>query len=162
MLLHARADAADSENLNVPFEDVRAVKLRSSYQPLILAPADNPLRNDILAFADMPQRRHHRYLSLTLSTRPEAGARSPLVVSPFGQRPFDRGRLSLMIGCVGRYRVRPKRRVLDNQGGASRHPSSVHEDRSPGPHLFGGQLVHWTTRTTRLASVAATDSPPIR
>jgi hypothetical protein len=73
LLLHARADAADSEYLNVLFEDVRAVKLRSSYQPLILVPAGNPVRNDILAFADMPERHRHRYLSLTLSTQPEAG-----------------------------------------------------------------------------------------
>jgi hypothetical protein len=72
-LLHARADAAHLEYLNVLFEDVRAVKLRSSYQPLILAPARGPVRNDILAFADMPVRHRHRYLSLTLSTEPEHG-----------------------------------------------------------------------------------------
>jgi hypothetical protein len=44
------------------FEDVRAVKLRSSYQPLILGAAGNSVRNDILDFADMPQRHRHRYL----------------------------------------------------------------------------------------------------
>jgi len=32
LLLHARADATDFEYLNVLFEDVRAVKLRSSYE----------------------------------------------------------------------------------------------------------------------------------
>ncbi|GGM69583.1 hypothetical protein ACFFX1_14585 [Dactylosporangium sucinum] len=73
LLLHAHAEGADADHLNVLFEDVRAVKLRSSYQPLILAPAANPVREDILAFADMPERHQHRYLSLTLSTRPEAG-----------------------------------------------------------------------------------------
>jgi hypothetical protein len=73
LLLHARAEAADFEYLNVLFEDVRAVKLRSSYQPLILAPAGDPVRNDILAFADVPERHQHQYLSLTVSTRPEAG-----------------------------------------------------------------------------------------
>jgi len=73
LLLHAHADAADFEHLNVLFEDVRAVKLRSSYQPLILAPAGNPVRDDILAFADIPERHQHRFLSLTPSTSPEAG-----------------------------------------------------------------------------------------
>jgi hypothetical protein len=73
LLLHAHADSSHLEHLNVLFEDVRAVKLRSSYQPLILAPAGNPARNDILAFADMPERHRLRYLSLTLSTEPEAG-----------------------------------------------------------------------------------------
>lgn len=73
LLLHAHADTTHFEHLNVLFEDVRAVKLRPSYQPLILAPADNPVRNDILAFADMPERHRLRYLSLTLSTEPEAG-----------------------------------------------------------------------------------------
>jgi hypothetical protein len=73
LLLHARADAADSEYLNVLFEDVRAVKLRSSYRPLILAPAGDPIRNDILAFAEIPEQHRLRYLSLTLSAQPEAG-----------------------------------------------------------------------------------------
>lgn len=73
LLLHARADAAHVEYLNVLFGDVRAVKLRSSYQPLILMAVGNPIRNDILDFADMPPRHRHRYLSLTLSTEPEAG-----------------------------------------------------------------------------------------
>ncbi|GIE35774.1 hypothetical protein Ait01nite_088190 [Actinoplanes italicus] len=72
LLMHARADTADPEYLNVLFEDVRAVKLRSSYQPLILASASNPVRNDILAFAAIPERHRHRFLSLTLSTEPEA------------------------------------------------------------------------------------------
>jgi hypothetical protein len=73
LLLHASADAGDSEHLNVVFEDVRAVKLRRSYQPLILMAARDPVRNDILAFADVPERHQRRYLSLTLSTRPDAG-----------------------------------------------------------------------------------------
>jgi hypothetical protein len=73
LLLHAHAEAADAEHLNVLFEDVRAVKLRSSYQPLILALAAHPVRDDILAFADIPERHRPRYLSLTLSARPEAG-----------------------------------------------------------------------------------------
>ena len=73
LLLHAHADTTHLEHLNVLFEDVRAVKLRSSYQPLILAPAGNLVRDDILAFADVPQQHRLRYLSLTLSTEPEAG-----------------------------------------------------------------------------------------
>jgi len=73
LLLHAHADTTHLEHVNVLFEDVRAVKLRSSYQPLILAPAGNPVRNDILAFADIPERHRLRYLSVTLSTDPEAG-----------------------------------------------------------------------------------------
>jgi hypothetical protein len=73
LLLHARADAAHLEYLNVLFEDVRAVKLPSSYQPLILALARSPVRSDILAFAHMPVRHRHRYLSLTLSAEPEDG-----------------------------------------------------------------------------------------
>jgi hypothetical protein len=73
LLLHARAGATDAEHLNVLFEDVRAVKLRSSYQPLILSPTDDLSRDDILAFAGIPERHQHRYLSLTLSTQPEAG-----------------------------------------------------------------------------------------
>ncbi|MCO8273805.1 hypothetical protein M1L60_24715 [Actinoplanes sp. TRM 88003] len=31
------------------------------------------MRDDILAFAEVPERHQHRYLSLTLSTEPEAG-----------------------------------------------------------------------------------------
>jgi len=73
LLLHAHADTTHLEHLNVLFEDVRAVKLRSSYQPLILALAANPVRDDILAFADVPERHRLRYLTLTLSTEPEAG-----------------------------------------------------------------------------------------
>ncbi|MFD0583653.1 hypothetical protein [Dactylosporangium darangshiense] len=73
LLLHSHAGAADAEHLNVLFEDVRAVKLRSSYQPLILRPADGPARDDILDFAGLPERHQHRFLSLTLSTRPEIG-----------------------------------------------------------------------------------------
>ena len=53
LLLHSRADAAGSEHINVLFEGVRAVKLRSWYQPLILAPADDSVRSDILNFADV-------------------------------------------------------------------------------------------------------------
>jgi hypothetical protein len=44
-----RAGSADLEYLNVLFEDVRAVKLRASYRPLILQPADDSTRVDILA-----------------------------------------------------------------------------------------------------------------
>jgi hypothetical protein len=74
LLLHARAGDADLEHLNVLFEDVRAVKLRSSYQPLTLRPADDPIRTEILTFADVPARHQHRYLTLTLpSPSGEAG-----------------------------------------------------------------------------------------
>jgi hypothetical protein len=68
LLLYARAGAADLEHLSVLFEDVRAVKLRSSYRPLMLRPADDPTRTEILTFADMPARHQHRYLTLTLSS----------------------------------------------------------------------------------------------
>ena len=73
LLLHAHAGAADVEHVNVLFEDVRAVKLRTSYQPLILASAAHAMRDGILAFADIPQRHRFQYLSLTLSARPESG-----------------------------------------------------------------------------------------
>jgi hypothetical protein len=73
LLMHSLAEAADSDHLNVLFEDVRAVKLRWSYHPLVLMPAGNPIRNEILSFADIPERHQHRYMSLTLSTRPDAG-----------------------------------------------------------------------------------------
>jgi hypothetical protein len=46
--LHARPGEADLEHLSVLFEDVRAVKLRSSYRPLILRPADDPTHTEIL------------------------------------------------------------------------------------------------------------------
>jgi hypothetical protein len=82
LLLHARAGAADFDYLNVVFEDVSGVKLRSSYQQLILVPTGNPVRKDILAFADVPERHQHRYLSLTLST---------LVVADGPRRPFRCG-----------------------------------------------------------------------
>jgi hypothetical protein len=70
LLLHAHADATYLEHVNVLFEDVRAVKLRSSYEPLSLAPAGDPVRNDMLAFADIPERHRRRFLTLTLSTEP--------------------------------------------------------------------------------------------
>ena len=73
LLLHAHAGTAHLEHLNLLFEDVRAVKLRASYQPLILALADNPTRDGILIFAEIPERHRHRYLSLTLANEPEAG-----------------------------------------------------------------------------------------
>jgi hypothetical protein len=73
LLLHSHGGAAGVEHINVLFEDVRAVKLRSSYEPLILAKAGHQLRAEILAFADLPESHRHRYLSLTLSTQPEAG-----------------------------------------------------------------------------------------
>jgi hypothetical protein len=70
LLLHARAGAAESEHLNVLFEDVRAVNLRSSYQPLILGSAGDPARDDIPAFAGIPPQHRHRYLALELPSRP--------------------------------------------------------------------------------------------
>jgi len=70
LLLHARASDDELEHLNVLFEDVRAVKLRSSYQPLILRPADDEIRAEMLTFADIPARHRHRYLSLILPSPP--------------------------------------------------------------------------------------------
>ena len=68
LLLHAHADSSHDEHLNVLFEDVRAVKLRASYQPLILQPADQNTHADILTFAQIPARHQARYLCLTLPT----------------------------------------------------------------------------------------------
>jgi hypothetical protein len=68
LLLHARAGASDPEHVDVVFEGVRAVKLRSSYQPLILQPADETTRAQILTFADVPARHRTRMLCLTLPT----------------------------------------------------------------------------------------------
>ena len=68
LLLHARADDGHREHINVLFEDVRAVKLRSSFQPLILLSADAATRADILAFAEIPERHRLRYLCLVLPT----------------------------------------------------------------------------------------------
>jgi hypothetical protein len=74
LLLHSRASDADSDHLNVLFEDVRAVKLHTSYQPLVLRPADDLARAEMLTFAGIPARHQHRYLSLTLPSPPgEAG-----------------------------------------------------------------------------------------
>lgn len=70
LLLHAPAGDDEREHLNVLFEDVRAVKLRSSYRPLILRPADGQIRNEMLAFADIPARHRHTYLSLILPSPP--------------------------------------------------------------------------------------------
>jgi len=68
LLLQAHADGSHDEHLNVLFEDVRAVKLRSSYHPLILQPADRDTRASILTFAQIPPRHQARYLCLTLPT----------------------------------------------------------------------------------------------
>ncbi len=57
LLLHARADGGHNEHLNVLFEGVLAVKLRSAYHPLILQPADQHAGASIVAFAQIPARR---------------------------------------------------------------------------------------------------------
>ncbi|MFC3500614.1 hypothetical protein ACFOOK_06470 [Micromonospora krabiensis] len=67
-MLHAHADSSHNEHLNVIFEDVRAVKLCPSYDPLILQPAEHDTRANILAFARIPERHLARYLCLTLPT----------------------------------------------------------------------------------------------
>jgi hypothetical protein len=66
LLLHAQADRSHDEHINVLFEDVRAVKLRSSYHPLILQPANQDTRVGILTFAQVPARYQARFLCLTL------------------------------------------------------------------------------------------------
>jgi hypothetical protein len=66
LVFHARAGDAGLDHVNVLFEDVRAVKLRSSYQPLILQPADESARADLLTFADIPPRHQARMLCLAL------------------------------------------------------------------------------------------------
>jgi hypothetical protein len=68
LLLHAHADHSHREHTNVLFEDVRAVKLRSSFQPLILLPADAAARAGALTFAEVPERHRFRYLCLILPT----------------------------------------------------------------------------------------------
>jgi hypothetical protein len=69
LLLFAHAGHDHDEHLSVLFEDVRAVKLQSSYQPLILQPADDDTRAGILSFAQVPARHHQaRFLCLALPT----------------------------------------------------------------------------------------------
>ncbi|MFI7219224.1 hypothetical protein [Micromonospora maritima] len=68
LLLHAHADSNHDEHINVFFDDVRAVKLRSSYHPLILQPANQDTRASSLAFAQVPPRHQARFLCLTLPT----------------------------------------------------------------------------------------------
>ncbi|MGK5444585.1 hypothetical protein ACSNN7_22555 [Micromonospora sp. URMC 105] len=68
LLLHAHADSSHDEHINVIFEDVRAVKLRSSYHPLTLQPAEQDARASILAFAQVSARHQARFLCLTLPT----------------------------------------------------------------------------------------------
>lgn len=58
------------EHLNVLFEDVRAVKLRSSYRPLILRPANGEIRSGMLDFGGIPAGYRHRYLALILPSPP--------------------------------------------------------------------------------------------
>ncbi|MET7804168.1 hypothetical protein [Micromonospora chersina] len=68
LLLHAHADSSHNEHLNVIFEDVRAVKLCPSYNPLILQSAEDDTRANILAFAQVPEHHQARYLCLALPT----------------------------------------------------------------------------------------------
>ncbi|SEG91768.1 hypothetical protein SAMN04489712_13045 [Thermomonospora echinospora] len=68
LLMHGHADANGDEHINVLFEDVRAVKLRTFYDPLVLQPADEQTRLSILDFAQVPARFHARFLCLTLPT----------------------------------------------------------------------------------------------
>jgi hypothetical protein len=96
LLLHARAGEADLEHLDVVFEDVRAVKLRSSYRPLILRAADDITREHVLTFAGIPARHRHRYLSLTLPSPPgEEGfivcGRTTVLTVPKAQAPGSLG-----------------------------------------------------------------------
>jgi hypothetical protein len=67
LLLHSRAGAADADYVNVLFEDVRAVKLRSSYRPLILQPAEEAMREQLIGFAGIPPLFHDRMLYVVLS-----------------------------------------------------------------------------------------------
>jgi hypothetical protein len=67
LVFHARAGGADVEHINVLFEGVRAVKLRSSYRPLILHLADESARGPLLASAGIPARHQARMLCLALS-----------------------------------------------------------------------------------------------
>jgi len=57
------------ENVYVLFEAVRAVKLRSSFRPLVLQPADQRTRGQLLAFAGIPARHHASMLCLALPYR---------------------------------------------------------------------------------------------
>jgi hypothetical protein len=77
LVFHARAGSGDPEHVNVLFEDVRAVKLRSAYRPLVLQPVDEPTRAQLLGFAGLPARHQARMLCLGLS---DQGAESGFVV----------------------------------------------------------------------------------
>ncbi|GAA4318378.1 hypothetical protein ACFQY7_41345 [Actinomadura luteofluorescens] len=66
LLMHGHAGAGCDEHVNVLFVDVRAVKLRTLYDPLILQPADEQTRLGLLDFAQVPQRFHAQFLSLAL------------------------------------------------------------------------------------------------
>jgi hypothetical protein len=68
LLLHSPAEQNHGEHLDVLFEGVLAVKLRSSYRPLTLHPADPDIGAAILAFADVPARHRDRVLCLALPT----------------------------------------------------------------------------------------------
>ncbi len=66
LLLRGRTHDGDTQRLSVLFEDVRAVKLRRSYQPLQLRRAEPDSRDQILDFAQIPDRRWARYVCVTL------------------------------------------------------------------------------------------------
>ncbi len=66
LLLRGWTHDGDTERLSVLFEDVRAVKLRGSYQPLQLRRAEPFSRERILDFAEIPGRHWARYVCLTL------------------------------------------------------------------------------------------------
>ncbi|WP_121432990.1 hypothetical protein [Actinomadura pelletieri] len=68
LLMHSHAGTGSDEHINVLFVDVRAVKLRTSYNPLILQAADEQVRLGLLDFAQVPQRFHAQFLSLVLPT----------------------------------------------------------------------------------------------
>ncbi|MGY0231035.1 hypothetical protein [Longispora urticae] len=95
LLLRSRARGGDAEQLSVLFTGVRAVKLRTSYEPLELRPADRADRELILDFAEIPDRLRSRYLCLTLPVE-NAGfvicARATVLAGDADRDPGDRWR----------------------------------------------------------------------
>ncbi|NUT18737.1 MAG: hypothetical protein HOV77_06095 [Hamadaea sp.] len=67
LILHSYARTGEPESYSVLFGGVQAMQLHAmAYDPLIIEPADDEKRAEMLAFAAVPDRHHHRMLSLTL------------------------------------------------------------------------------------------------
>ena len=92
--MHSRATADDAEHINVLFEDVRAVKLRAAYRPLILHTAGSPDRLEPLEFAEIPVRFRPGRICLTLPTSQDGfivGAKAAVLALARSDDEPDRG-----------------------------------------------------------------------